>query len=51
MAACGDLWPLSGFIKGKWPAHAGIQTQDSELVEPLGYHLPKYGLIILGWCV
>ena len=28
----GDLWPLGGITKGKWPAGTGTLTRDTELV-------------------
>ena len=38
----GDLWPFDGITKEKRPAGTGTQTQDSELVYPLGHRLPIY---------
>ena len=34
----GDLKPLNGISKEKWPARAGAQTQNSELVCPTASH-------------
>ena len=34
----GDLRPLSGFTKEKWPARAGARAQNSELVCPTAIH-------------
>ena len=34
----GDLWPLGGFTKEKWPADASIRTRDPELVCPTASH-------------
>ena len=35
----GDLWPLGGIIKEKWPADVVVtRTQDSELVCPTANH-------------
>ena len=34
----GDLRPLGGISKEKWPARAGVQTQDFELVCPTASH-------------
>ena len=34
----GDLRPLSGITKEKWPARAGARTQDPELVCPTASH-------------
>ena len=34
----GDLRPLGGITKEKWPARAGARTQNCELVCPTGSH-------------
>ena len=34
----GDLWPLSGFTKEKWPPRARIRTWDPELVRATASH-------------
>ena len=34
----GDLRPLSGSSKEKWPARAGAQTRDPELLCPTANH-------------
>ena len=36
----GDLRPLGDITKEKWPVHAGVRTQDPELVCPTASPLP-----------